>query len=281
MRKISIHPISIVVWLWLLIMSGIVYAFNFVLAVVIHEFGHYAVAKILGYRLKKFAISPYGFVLKYEEKNFNYRDELKIAMAGPVLNFVSILIIFGLWWLFPTIYFVTESFVVVSLILALINLLPAYPLDGGRIFVDIASYFFDIKNAKKITMICNLLLSMFFLVCFIVCVFINFNPTYLLFSIFLMIGLFDLNFESKYEKINIFQKETKKFTRVDVCYVDLETTIGELLKNMQTSKTKMYYLILESGRVINLSEKMIIKFSTKFEYSCKLKDIFENNKKIC
>lgn len=281
MRKISIHPISIVVWLWLLIMSGIVYALNFVLVVLIHEFGHYVVAKILGYKLKKFSISPYGFVLKYEEKNFNYRDELKIAMAGPVANFVSILIIFGLWWLFPTIYFVTESFVVESLILALINLLPAYPLDGGRIFIDIASYFFDIKNAKKITMICNLLLSIFFLVCFVVCIFINFNPTYLLFSIFLMIGLFDLNFESKYEKINIFQKEIKNFTRIDVCYVDLETTIGELLKNMQTSKTKMYYLILESGRVINLSEKMIINFSTKFDYSCKLKDIFENNKKIC
>ena len=277
MKKFSVHPVSIIIWIWLFLCFGIIHAANYLLAILFHELGHFFVAKLLGYSLKKFAISPYGFSLSYIEKDFDFRDELKIAAAGPLANFITAFFVFGVWWLFPTTYFFTESFVSISLILALFNLLPAYPLDGGRIFINISSYFVSDKVAKKITMIFNLFLSLLFLILFVIFLFINFNPTYLLFSFFLLVGVFELNFGSRYEKINVLKKTTKNFVRAEICCVNSSVTIREILKKMQTSKTKLFCLILENGRIINLSEKMIINLSINFSYDCKLEEIFEKH----
>lgn len=275
MKKFSVHPVSVIVWVWLFAVLGMIVSLNYILAVVIHELGHYFVAKMLGYKLTNFSLSPYGAELKYHEQNLDCKDEVKIALAGPLANLISAFLILALWWICPTIYFFTESFVSISVLLALINLLPAYPLDGGRLFVCFASNFFNSKIAVKVTKFMNLFLSVVFFVLFSICLFINFNPTLLLFAVFLVVGILDFNFITKYEKINIFCKTTKNFVKPVLCYVNLQTKLKELLSKMQTSKTYIFYTVLENGKVVNLSEKMIINLSLKFDLNTKLFDIFE------
>lgn len=275
MKKFSVHPISIILWVWLFVVLGWLSAISYIFAIVIHELGHFFVAKKLGYSLSSFSISPYGFSLSYNNQNFDFKDELKIAIAGPLANFLSAFVILGVWWIFPSTYFFTEDFVLISIVIALFNLLPAYPLDGGRIFVNIASYFFDESVAKKITIIFNYLLAVFFFVIFVICLFINFNPTYLLFACFLFAGALNLNFVSRYEKINIFYKKNKNFASPVLLCVYPDVTIRELIKKIQTSKTHIFYLILDDGKIVNLSEKIIINLSKKYNFETKIKEILK------
>jgi len=273
--KFVIQPVSLIVWIWLLVVVGFDVALSYVVAIVLHELGHYFVAKALGYKLNKFSISSYGVSLSYFDQNINYKDEFKIAIAGPLTNFVSSFLVVGMWWLWPASNFFTECFVEVSIALALFNLLPCYPMDGGRIFINLASHLVSEKTAKKITIAINVLLSIVFLVLFVVFCFVNFNPTFFLFAFFLIFGMVDLKHVSKYEKINIFNKTTKNFVRPTILCVSEETTIKEMLDKVSTSKTVMFSVVFENGKIINISEKMLIKLSLNYKLDKKLQDIIK------
>ena len=274
-RKFSISPISLIVWVWLFFVSGFLTAISYFVAIVLHELGHFVVAKILGYKLSKFSLSPYGVELAYSVQSMENRDQTLIALAGPLVNLVSAFLVLGLWWLFPMSYFFTYAFVEISVILALFNLLPAFPMDGGRVFVGVCSHFTTEKIAQKITIIFNCVLSVLFLLLFVVFCFINFNPTYLLFAFFLIAGMLDLHFVTRFEKINIFCKKTKNFSKMNVIYVKGETKICELLKRIQTSKTHLFCLVLDSGRVVQISEALAVRLSTQFSYDSTLAEIFK------
>ncbi len=280
MKKFTIHPVSLIVWLWLLIVLGPLLAFSYILAIFIHEAGHFWVAKRLGYQLSKFSLSPYGVSLSYYQQELNHSDEIKIALAGPLINLFSVIVLLGFWWIYPEIYAFTEDFVFVSIMLALFNLLPAYPMDGGRIFTAMASNFMSTKTARKITITINLLLSGVFLCLFIAFLFINFNPTYLLFVVFLIFGVLDLKFVTKFEKINIFRKKTKNFAKPTIYQVNGEVKLANLLKKIQTGKTCLFVFQLPSGRVINLSEKMVVNLLVSYDYNATLGEIFQDNKKV-
>ncbi len=272
--KFSVHPIAILVWVWLFFVCDVFTAVGYALAIVVHEFGHFFVAKKLGYGLSKFSFSPYGVSLSYYGQNLDARDEIWIALAGPAFNLICALLVTGLWWLWPLTYAFSQGFVVASVCLALLNLLPAYPLDGGRVFVCLSSRFFSEKAARKITIALNLAFSASFFALFVAFCFVNFNPTYFLFAFFLVVGALDLGFASKYDKINIFQKQTKNFVRPQIVCVGGDVTLGDLMKKMQSSKTYIFCFVMENGRIVNLSEKMILNLSLKVPFDLKLKEIF-------
>lgn len=264
---------SFVLWLWLLVVLGPMFALAYVVAIVLHEAGHFFVAKRLGYQLSKFSISPYGVSLSYFGQNFDFKDEIKIALAGPAVNLLSVLFVMGLWWICPNAYFFTDGFVEISLVLALFNLLPAFPLDGGRVFVALSSCFCSEKVAKKITIAVNIILSAMFFVLFVALLFVNFNPTYLLMAVFLIGGVLDLNFSTKFEKINIFSKKVKNFSRPFILCITPSTTIGELVKKMQSTKTFIFSLTTKTGKIINISEATILRLCLTYPFTTKLEDL--------
>ena len=278
MKKFDFDPISFFVWLWLFVVNGFVCAINYVFAILIHEFGHFIVAKRLGYEASKVSISPYGVELSFFNQSLQKRDEFFIAIAGPVANFLSVIVVLALWWIYPEIYFFTGSFVFISLTLAIFNLIPAYPLDGGRVFISFFSNYISSKTARKITIVLNIFLSIVFFVVFIVLAFFSFNPTYLLFSIFLFCGVFDLFRTSKYEKMNIFTKKTRNFSKVNIFIIDENVKLKELLKRIEMSKNVIFCLVFENGKIVNLSEKFVTKLSLNFDIEKTIKEILKNNK---
>lgn len=274
-RRFSVHPISVIVWIWLWVVLGFSQAISYFFAILLHELGHYFTAKKKGYALSKFSLSPYGVELSYFQQNMNFRDEFWIALAGPAVNLISAFLVVGLWWIFPISFYFTESFVLISVLLALFNLLPAYPLDGGRIFVSTASNLMSEKMAKKITMLFNLVLCTLFVILFVVFCFVNFNPTYFLFAFFLICGFLDLKFATRFEKVNIFCKKTKNFVKPTIFVVYPDTKIKDLICKIQASKTFVFMLVLDNGRIVTLSEKMIVNLSLNYDYDCCLKEIFK------
>ena len=275
--KFGVNPAFFLILLWLIFNFGLIIFFSYLTAIVLHELGHYFMAKAFGYSLSKFSLSPYGVSLSYYGEELEERDDIFIALAGPLTNIVSSLLCLALWWIFPVSYIFLSPFVEVSLVIALFNLLPAYPLDGGRIFVSFCAKFMERKRAIKLTMIFNILFAFFFFIIFIVLCFINFNPTYLLFAVFLILGLLDLNFLSKYEKISAFNKSFKNFSKPRIYIIDENVALKAMLRRVRKNRTCLFILIKENGKSILLSDETILKISLKADINAKISDLFRKS----
>lgn len=121
-------------------------AMVFVLAlfacVVLHELGHALMARRFGVRTRDIILLPIGGVARLERIPEQPRQELLIAIAGPAVNVViatflgAALVASGRWEPLEVIAAGGGSFwqelVIVNIFLVVFNLLPAFPMDGGR-----------------------------------------------------------------------------------------------------------------------------------------------------
>jgi Zn-dependent protease/CBS domain-containing protein len=117
------------------------------ICVVLHEFGHSLVAQRLGLEIHSITLLPIGGVSNLESLPEKPSDELKITIAGPLVNVVLAPIFFGVGLLLgaaprvPADLFTGIGSVgqflfylgYLNVVLAVFNLIPAFPLDGGRV----------------------------------------------------------------------------------------------------------------------------------------------------
>lgn len=104
----------------------------FVLFTLIHEISHSLTGILLGLKLRKFEVMPFGFKITFEECKSYKKVSMKkllIALAGPLTNLsiMTIAIVFKL----------NTNIIYTNLIIGMFNLIPIYPLDGGRILKTI------------------------------------------------------------------------------------------------------------------------------------------------
>jgi len=99
----------------------------------LHEACHALIAIRLGYQVNSIEIQPFGFVARLNGGMLRPSDELSIAAAGPVCSLVAGCAALSIGSLLPKLSTALTPFVAFNLSLAAINLLPALPLDGGRI----------------------------------------------------------------------------------------------------------------------------------------------------
>ena len=117
------------------------------LCVLLHEFGHSLVAQRLGLEIRSITLLPLGGVSNLESLPEKPADEVKITLAGPLVNVVLAPIFFSVGLLFGAVprmpadlftgigsvgqFFFYLAYL--NVVLAVFNLIPAFPLDGGRI----------------------------------------------------------------------------------------------------------------------------------------------------
>lgn len=128
---------------------------------IIHELGHLLIGLILGFRLNKIEINPFGVAINFKFNLEDYNKKIKkanlleekkifIAIAGPIINLLIISIINTL-----NINIYEKNMIIYSnLLLFLFNILPILPLDGGRILKGILYIYFGKNKAEKY--ICNI-----------------------------------------------------------------------------------------------------------------------------
>ena len=108
----------------------------------VHELGHLLFGLALGFKIDSIKINPLGFRLSFQSYVEDYNQKIKngnllcikkiwIALAGPLTNIIMILLL-GISHL-PN----TTTMIYANLLLAIFNLLPIYPLDGGRILEQV------------------------------------------------------------------------------------------------------------------------------------------------
>lgn len=197
--KISIHPLFFLFGLYFAFTGKVFLFLNFTLTALIHEIGHSFALEQLGYKMNKISLMPYGAVVNSAIEGLSYKDEIKVAFFGPLFNLFVCLVFLALWWLMPELYPYLDSVVFSNLCVFAINLLPAYPLDGGRIVCATLSLRFKRKTALKVTVAISIIISLLLLALFIYSVCIRkTNLSLLFFSLFLVAGWAKRSKESAY-----------------------------------------------------------------------------------
>lgn len=198
--KITIHPLFFIFGLYFALIGKVFSFIIFTLVAIIHELGHFFASLKLGYKLNKITLLPFGAIIKGDVLDLKYIDECKIALGGPLLNIITAIFFTALWWFIPSLYAYTDLIVLASLSIAFINMLPCYPLDGGRFLFATLSLKLSRKKAKFIVNLLGITFSLFLLVLFIISIFNTINFSILFFSLFMLVGVFGGTKENAYVK---------------------------------------------------------------------------------
>lgn len=208
--------ISIFVYVFALVMTFLGYftqLLSYFAAVVLHELAHAESAKHKGYVLNEFRLMPYGAALIGEFEDVNWRDECRIAAAGPLCNVVLAILSVALWWLIPSGYYFTEGFVYANLSLAAVNLLPVYPLDGGRIALALISRKTPRQKAYKRLRIAGIFMSVVFAAAFVASCFFVANPSFLSMSAFILFSTVIPDNRCRYQRLYELSNRAKRVKR--------------------------------------------------------------------
>ncbi len=199
--SLSIHPLFYLFGLYYALTGRVFMFIIYTVCAVVHELGHSFVANALGYRLKKITLMPFGAVISGDTQNLRPADQFKIALAGPFLNLGVGLLFVAFWWIYPELYTYTDVVVEANMSLALINFLPIFPLDGGRVLFSILAIKLKNSTASKICKGIGLVFSLLLLALFVASCFFSVNISLLFFSLFVFAGVFDKNKDNSYIRV--------------------------------------------------------------------------------
>ena len=117
---------------------GIIGAIGIFFSIIFHELSHSLVARQYGMNIRGITLFIFGGVAEMGSEPPNPRAEFMMAIAGPIASFVLAAGFYGLYMLAETIgaaqamLGVIRYLAMVNMLLAVFNLIPAFPLDGGR-----------------------------------------------------------------------------------------------------------------------------------------------------
>ncbi|MCS6829804.1 MAG: site-2 protease family protein [bacterium] len=188
--------IALLHWIQLGTLQAVVNGVAFILllfgCVLLHEFGHALMAKRYGIRTRDITLLPIGGVARLERMPDKPVQELWVALAGPAVNVVIFLLLYFFLQAKSALLQIAPDMVrgdlwtrlmTVNLFLAAFNLLPAFPMDGGRVLRALLAMRMDYVQATNVA--AALGQGMAFLFGFLG---LLFNPFLLFIAFFVWIG---------------------------------------------------------------------------------------------
>ncbi|MFA8439977.1 M50 family metallopeptidase [Pueribacillus sp. YX66] len=147
-RRFDIHPLTWFV-IGIAILTGFFRDLVVLIAIIlIHELGHYTVARFFNWRVRRIVLLPFGGVAEVDEHgNRPFKEELLVVLFGPLQHLWLIgigfcFVYFSVWS--PAFF---ETFLAYNLMILIFNLLPIWPLDGGKLLFLLFAYFRPFKKA--------------------------------------------------------------------------------------------------------------------------------------
>lgn len=273
--KFKIHPLFFALALLLMLLGfGLNVAFCFV-AVFIHELSHRLAAKSKGYVLNEMVIMPYGAVL-YGKEYLPPKAGVFIAVMGPVASLATAALTASLWWIFPATYAYTEGFLMANLSLGVLNLLPAFPLDGGRVLLGL---FKNQNKALKALRIVGIVLSVIMFSLFVTSVFFEINLMLGLFSVFMFYGATYGTQNERYLQIASVQgKNYNEGVDQRTVYISQNVQLLKLLKQIKSTSIVKFVVVDDEGNPVwELAEHEAQNLLLKNSLKATLQEVFKNN----
>ena len=245
------------------LLFGIYYAFTgrlflfcaSTVAAVMLECGHAFAAARYGYRLDKVVLMPYGALISGDIDGIGLKEEIAVALAGPLVNAACALFFAALWWFFPETYPYTDVAALASAAIFAVNLIPAYPLDGGRVLYCLLASARGERFADRAARGAGLLFSAAVFAFFVYGCFVRVNFTMLFFAAFLLAGALGGR-ERAYIRIRRdLSQELQKGLEVRRVAVGESCTFRRLLTFLRRGKYAEFAVYGKDGFLCELSEE--------------------------
>ena len=245
---IDVAPLTAGSTQWVL---GSAAAIGLFACVLFHEFGHSLVAMRYGYEIESITLWLFGGVARFTEMPEDWRQELTIAIAGPIVSLGLGVVAYLGFLLLPTaldpVKFVVGYLALTNVVLAVFNMLPGFPMDGGRVLRALLArsrpHAQATKIAAEVGKVFAFLLGIFGLFT---------NLLLIALAFFIYIGASSeaqqTVMKAAFEGVSVTDVMTR---REDLHTVDTDTSVAELLDRMFVDR-HTGYPVLRNGRLVGV-----------------------------
>lgn len=244
-----------------------------------HELAHIFSAKLMKAKLDSIKILPIGIHATIKYHCLSLVKCSIINISGPIMNFLFFVICFIL-----RAYFLNGMlfFIYVNISLAIFNLLPIYPLDGGRLLKDIFEAKLGLFRASKyITRISLGFLILLFFVGGFQYFTSGYNISLLVLVIYILFILKNNKTEVALMNIKNLIYRRSRFKKKGIYPIRglavLNTkSLGDIIKNMDFDRFHIIYVLSEDMKVVKaVTEQEVLDYAIKYTTKICFKDLFE------
>ncbi len=231
------------------------------LCVVLHELGHALTAQHFGVKTKKITLLPIGGIASLEKIPEEPKQELLVAVAGPFVNVVIALI---LYFIVPVQQFLADNLTniienlnaltltnfffylfVVNVMLVLFNLIPAFPMDGGRVLRAFLAMNMGRVKATQIAAVIGQSIAIVFLLLGML-----YNPFLILIALFVFVGAYGEN--KMVQQIELLKGHTvSEAMLTNITLLKIDDTLASV-KDLILSGTEKDFIIEQEGKPLGI-----------------------------
>lgn len=252
--------------------------------VALHEFGHALMAARFNIKARNIILLPIGGIASIEKFPDNPKQELSISIAGPLVNIV----IAGILFLFLTPFTETVenlkdirithghdmlfNLFIANLSLALFNLIPAFPMDGGRILRALIGFRLNYVRATSIATVIGKVIATAFVIFGI----LSYNLLLTLIGFFIV---FSADAEEYYLRLKTLVKgiKLKEVLMFDYDSLQANSTVKEASGILMNTHNK-YFIVMDGPTPVGTINRMeIIKAVAEMKYDIRVADFMKSN----
>jgi len=257
-KQLSFHP-TLFIFLMIAFLTGTFVQLFLVFAIVfIHELGHYVAARIVRWRINKMVLWIFGGIL-YTDEYYNQplREEIFVTLFGPLQH----IFLYGIIYFCTYIPFVPSTLVeqafFFNTVILLFNLLPIYPLDGGKLLFYLFAYAFSFVSAYRIMLYVTIFNIVIF--CFIVYITLPFTLSIYLVSLFLLIECYFTWKNRTYAFMRFLLGRHKMSTELMAAHLIFVRQDDKLYDIMRRWKRYRQNVIIVQESLKQLTEKQLLQ----------------------
>jgi len=250
--KVEFHYTYLIIALGFILTGYFHNLIVFTSIILIHELGHYIIAKLNKLNVEKIIIYPYGGIVKMNNLlNTSINKELTVAITGITFQTIYYLLIVFLYNQGLIREYILNLFTMYNNSILIFNILPIHPLDGSKILNLILSKFLPYKITNKI----NIVISIITLIILLTVNYYQFNYT----TIFILLVIID-NIIKYYKEIKyIFNKFLLERYLYNINYKNKKT-----IKKIDNMYKEKYHIIKEKDNYITEKQALRHRFKGKF-----------------